>query len=446
MSSVYSTEKNSKNKASYAKGIALGTVSALSLLAAGSQIANADTITVKAGDTVWDFAQKYGVSVSDIENANSDKIVKASSTIDLIYAGQQLEISANSSAATSTAPASTESTSAATATTDTTATSSASASSQYVVQNGDTLSSIAARQGVSVAALAQANGISDANLITAGQVLTIPSADYVVSATPAQSATADSSVAADSSATASSAVESSTTAAVDSSTSSVAASSAAASSAVAESSTADSASSATTVTRIAGESVTADEFYNNESSAAASSAPAASSSTTAAQSASSSTTPAASSSADTSSTAASSSTAATTTNDTTTTTSSSSDLTSGSVVSLAVKLASANIPYVYGGSTLSGMDCSGLTSYVYQHAAGITLPHNTVAQEAYVSKHSVSEAQPGDILFWGSAGATYHCAIYIGNNQYVAAPDSGQNVQIQTISSYFMPSFAGTVN
>lgn len=116
-----------------------------------------------------------------------------------------------------------------------------------------------------------------------------------------------------------------------------------------------------------------------------------------------------------------------------------------SVVALAKQLSTQNIPYVWGGSSLSGMDCSGLVAYVYQHALGITLPHNTVAQEAYVSKHSVADAKPGDILFWGSTGATYHDAIYIGNNQYVAAPSTGKNVQVQTISSYFMPSFAGTV-
>ncbi|KZL42734.1 LysM peptidoglycan-binding domain-containing protein [Secundilactobacillus collinoides] len=117
-----------------------------------------------------------------------------------------------------------------------------------------------------------------------------------------------------------------------------------------------------------------------------------------------------------------------------------------SVASYAVKLASEKIPYVWGGASLKGMDCSGLTMYVYQHAAGITLPHNTVSQESMVSKHAVSKAQVGDLLFWGSAGATYHVAIYIGNNEYVAAPEPGEDVQIQTISSYFMPSFAGTVN
>lgn len=116
------------------------------------------------------------------------------------------------------------------------------------------------------------------------------------------------------------------------------------------------------------------------------------------------------------------------------------------VVTLAKQLASQNIPYIWGGESLTGMDCSGLTDYVYQKAAGITLGHYTVTQESHVTKETVAAAQPGDLLFWGSQGASYHVAIYIGNNQYVAAPQPGQNVQIQTINKAFMPSFAGHVN
>lgn len=115
------------------------------------------------------------------------------------------------------------------------------------------------------------------------------------------------------------------------------------------------------------------------------------------------------------------------------------------VVSLAKQLASQNIPYVWGGESLQGMDCSGLTDYIYQKAAGIALGHYTVTQESHVTTEAVSEAQPGDLLFWGEHGATHHVAIYIGNNQYVAAPQPGQNVDIETINSAFMPSFAGKV-
>ncbi|EHN59715.1 C40 family peptidase [Oenococcus kitaharae] len=115
------------------------------------------------------------------------------------------------------------------------------------------------------------------------------------------------------------------------------------------------------------------------------------------------------------------------------------------IINLALQLSRQGIPYVWGGHTTAGFDCSGLVSYVFQHAAGISMTPYTVSQEGYVSKHAVSAAKPGDLLFWGNAGATYHVAIYIGNNQYVAAPVPGRNVEVQTISRYFMPSFAGTV-
>lgn len=114
-------------------------------------------------------------------------------------------------------------------------------------------------------------------------------------------------------------------------------------------------------------------------------------------------------------------------------------------VQLAQQFANMNIPYVWGGSTPAGFDCSGLTSYVYGQL-GINIGRNTVAQEGHVTPKAVSQAEPGDLLFWGSHGGTYHVAIYIGNNQYVAAPEPGQTVQVQTINSYFMPSFAGSVN
>ena len=117
----------------------------------------------------------------------------------------------------------------------------------------------------------------------------------------------------------------------------------------------------------------------------------------------------------------------------------------GSVTGLATSLANNTIPYVWGGKTPAGFDCSGFVSYVFQHAAGISLPSYTVAMESYVNKESVSAAQPGDLLFWGTPGATYHVGIYLGNNQYASAPTFGQNVKVQTISSYFYPSFAGRV-
>lgn len=385
-------QSTTKQKPKYVKGAVLGTVGALGLMAISTQTANADTVTVKAGDTIWNFAQKYGVSVSDIE-ANNAHVQKVNSSVDLIYAGQTLNISAGST----TAPVS----SAAVATSTATASSASALNSDgtYTVKSGDSISSIASKYGVSADVLVSNNNIDNSNLIYVGQVLNLST-----TAIAASSAVASSAPAAESAApVASSAVVESDTAAESDST--------VASSAVVESDT----SADTTATDSVSEAPAS--TYTESTSTA-------------------DTTNYDTAAVDNSSSQTS----------TTTTTNTNSDLQSGSVVSLAVKLANAGIPYVWGGSSLSGMDCSGLVAYVFQNAEGKSLAHYTVSLESEVTQKSVSDAQPGDLLFWGNHGSTYHVAIYIGNGQFVAAPEPGENVQVQSISSYFMPSFAGTVN
>ncbi len=389
-------QSTTKQKPKYVKGAVLGTVGALGLMAISTQTANADTVTVKAGDTIWDFAQKYGVSVSDIE-ANNAHVQKVNSSVDLIYAGQTLNISAGST----TAPVN----SAAVATSTATASSASALNSDgtYTVKSGDSISSIASKYGVSADVLVSNNNIDNSNLIYVGQVLNLST-----TAIAASSAVASSAPAAESAApVASSAVVESDTAAE--SAAPVESDSTVASSAVVESDTSadttDSVSEAPASTYT--ESTSTADTTNYDTAAV-----------------------------DNSSSQTS----------TTTTTNTNSDLQSGSVVSLAVKLANAGIPYVWGGSSLSGMDCSGLVAYVFQNAEGKSLAHYTVSLESEVTQKSVSDAQPGDLLFWGNHGSTYHVAIYIGNGQFVAAPEPGENVQVQSISSYFMPSFAGTVN
>lgn len=111
-----------------------------------------------------------------------------------------------------------------------------------------------------------------------------------------------------------------------------------------------------------------------------------------------------------------------------------------SVVSAA--LSQIGTPYVWGGSTPGvGLDCSGLVQYAYSRA-GVSLGRITTAQEGAGQRVSLNSLQPGDIIFWGGAGASYHDAIYIGGGQYVHAPQPGESVKIGTISSYFIPSFA----
>lgn len=472
------------------------TVGAVGLLLATGQAANAASITVKANDTVWGLAQQHGVSVQSIEKLNQ---IKASDgNIDLIYVGQNLQIggfatktattkSATKKAATKgtytvkagdtlwaladkyntsvhalqtlnglsgdlivvgqniqvpgattkttakTSQKTTVSATSAASTTSTTAkaTTAVSASSTSST-SASSVSSVSASVVSSTSAASQ-DAVS-ANSASSTSTSTISSSTGSIASSTATTSNAPVKAVATSAAVSASSASSST---ATSQSKSVAASASVTSSASssAASSTTTSQSTASTASATSTSSTTATSTASQASSTASQSSSAATSSSTTSQSSSSAATSSASNTA--------SSTA--TTNSSSTTTSSTSDLATGSVTGLALKLASANIPYVWGGASLSGMDCSGLVSYVYQHAAGITLPHSTVAQESYVTTHSVADAQPGDILFWGSRGSTYHDAIYIGNNQYVAAPTEGQNVQVQTISSYFMPSFAGTV-
>ena len=122
------------------------------------------------------------------------------------------------------------------------------------------------------------------------------------------------------------------------------------------------------------------------------------------------------------------------------------------IVNAALKCAGQDIPYVWGGKTPAGFDCSGLAAWVFNDA-GLTLPSYTVTEESYVSTTDVKTpadvmavAQPGDLLFWGGHGASWHVAIYIGNGQYVAAPAPGYNVRVENVTTGFMPDFVGSYN
>jgi cell wall-associated NlpC family hydrolase len=90
------------------------------------------------------------------------------------------------------------------------------------------------------------------------------------------------------------------------------------------------------------------------------------------------------------------------------------------------------VPYVYGGASPSGFDCSGLVMYVYAQL-GISLPHYTVAQWNATEPISQSQMAPGDLVFFNNLG---HVGIYIGNGQFVDAPHTGSVVRIDSISGF----------
>jgi peptidoglycan DL-endopeptidase CwlO len=90
------------------------------------------------------------------------------------------------------------------------------------------------------------------------------------------------------------------------------------------------------------------------------------------------------------------------------------------------------VPYVWGGSSPSGFDCSGLVMYVYAQL-GISLPHYTVAQWNATLPVSSSAMQPGDLVFFNGLS---HVGIYIGGGQFVDAPHTGAVVRIDNLSGY----------
>lgn len=86
-------------------------------------------------------------------------------------------------------------------------------------------------------------------------------------------------------------------------------------------------------------------------------------------------------------------------------------------------------PYLWGGTTPSGFDCSGFTQYVYRHF-GISLGRTTYNQIKNGYGVSKDQLQPGDLVFFGKGGNPTHMGIYIGNGMMIHAPHTGDVVKI----------------
>lgn len=346
----------------------------------------ASTYTVKPGDTLWHIATTHGLKLGELINLNNVNIN------DIIYPGQVLTLSskassqptssANSRQATVTPSSSNTATVASSNTQKATPVTSSASTGSYTVKRGDTLNNISKATGVSVATLAASNNIKNINTIYPGQVLVLSS---------------------------------STAAAASTSTTTPAQTVAPSSAAPAQSSQPAASVPAPTQQAPATAPVQSQSSVANTTPAAPT-APAQSATTvTPTQKPVTPTTPVAQ------------------------------PATSSNWESLAKSLI--GTPYVWGGKTPAGFDCSGFVAYVLNNSGRTSnFPSYTVAEESAVTQIPVSQAQPGDILFWGNHGSTYHVAIYLGNNQFIDAPQPGDTVGIHQMYPSWMPSFAGRVN
>lgn len=347
------------------KQVMLGTAALAGMLVTSQAVANADSMTIKAGDTVWAYAQKYHVSVDKIAEANglsNPNLIIAGKTINIpgVKTGEKVTTkttTASASSAKSTSAATSTSSQATSAATTSSSTTSASSTSQAVSS-----SSVAAQSSSTSTASASSVTSSASTSSVASQA----SSSAVTSSATLQSSASQSS--------ASQASQSSTSVASSTSTTATSTQSAATSTSSQASSTASNTTSSSTTTA-----------------------------TATAYSASAST----------------------------------STSTTSSTASYSSVIAAAK---TFIGTPYEQMDCSAFTQAAFAKV-GRSIGRTTYAQATIGTHVSFSQAQAGDLIFWGSDSAPYHVGIYLGGGQYIASPTYGETVSIKS-TAYYTPSFA----
>lgn len=308
------------------------------------------------------------------------------------------------------------------------------------IQSGDTVWGLSQKYNVSMGEIIQANHLQNPNLIYAGDSLYIPtSAAKSVTRTPVS---ASSSVASQAPAASSQASVTTSVSAVSGSVSSSAnvATSSVNSVATTSANSVDSraATSDSSANNILPTNIVALQTNGSSSVPSAATTTTTTNSNVTASSAVSTNTTATSSAATSSATTTTVSSATSTSTTTTTATSTNGLTTYSSSEAISRAQSVIGTPYVYGGNTTSGFDCSGLVQWSY----GLSGSYRTTYQQQALGTHhyDIANAPAGAIYFWGSDSAPYHDAIALGNGSYIAAPDVGQTVKTETISE-FTPSY-----
>lgn len=103
------------------------------------------------------------------------------------------------------------------------------------------------------------------------------------------------------------------------------------------------------------------------------------------------------------------------------------------------------VPYRRGGSSESGVDCSGFVRTIYEQTVGLMLPHRAAEQAASTQKIDRSELKPGDLVFFNTMRRAFsHVGIYLGDNKFIHAPKPGAKVRVEDMRvGYWSARFDG---